>query len=325
MKRFSATILFIITFFLPSHAQEITVSASFDSSRIYIGDQIWYSIKIEQPSNIHSSVKPIKDSLIKNIEILAGPVNDTTDIGSGRLRFTSKYLVTSFDSGYYRVPPVYAEITDDSGVKRFYSNYSVLEVIRVKISPQDTSAKIFDIIEPYRAPLTVGEILPWLLLAILIALLVWGAVWLFRKFRKPKGITAPVINPDPAHIIAFRDLEKLRDEKLWQNGEVKIYYTRLTEILRQYLENRFGVFSLEMTTYETLHALTRTGFKKDESYQMLKATLDGSDLVKFAKYKPESADNETHFENAWKFVEITRQKEAVTGEGEPENRKEGNL
>ncbi len=72
------------------------------------------------------------------------------------------------------VPPFYAEIADAGGIKRFHSDYSFLEVIRVKIAPQDTSTKIFDIIKPYRAPVTIGEILPWVLLAAVAAALIWG-------------------------------------------------------------------------------------------------------------------------------------------------------
>jgi hypothetical protein len=325
MKRFSAIIFFLIAICSLSQGQEVTVSASFDTSRIYLGDQTWYSIMIEQPVNAKVSMMPIKDSLVKNIEILTGPLTDTLNIGNGRQRLTSKYLITSFDSGYYRVPPVFAEIESESGIKRYYSDYSLLEVLRVKITPPDTASKIFDIIKPYKAPLTIGEILPWLLLVILIAALVWGGIWTFKKFRKIKGMPEPVINPDPAHVIAFRNLERLRDEKLWQSGEVKLYYTRLTEILRQYLEDRFGVFSLEMTTSETLDALVKTGFKKDESFQLLKGTLNASDLIKFAKYKPEPADNETHFDNAWKFVERTMQKEEIVSEIENNKKKEESL
>ena len=63
--------------------------------------------------------------------------------------------------------------------------------------------------------------------------------------------------------------------------------------MRQYLENRFKVYSLELTTSETLDALVRTGFKKNESYNQLKSVLTAADLVKFAKYKPEPAENES--------------------------------
>ena len=145
--------------------------------------------------------------------------------------------------------------------------------MRVKIAPADTSLKIFDIIQPYRAPVTIGEIIPWLLIIVLLGVLTWAAIKYIPRLKKNKTWVEPIINPDPAHVIAFRELEKLRDEKLWQKGEIKTYYTRLTEILRQYLENRFSVFSLELTTSETLEALVRTGFKKMRFTVSLKQSL----------------------------------------------------
>jgi hypothetical protein len=187
----------------------------------------------------------------------------------------------------------------------------VLEVARVRLTPPDTSAKIFDIAPPYRAPLTLGEILPWILLALLAALIVWAIIKLVRKFKKTKKEVIAPVNVEPAHIIAYRELEKLQGEMLWQKGEAKKYYTRLTEIIRQYLENRFQVYSLELTTSETLEALVKTGFKKNESYIKLKSVLTGADLVKFAKYKPEPIENETSFSNSWDFVSATKVIEEV--------------
>ncbi len=73
----------------------------------------------------------------------------------------------------YFVKPVFAEMKDEGGVKRFFSDYSFLEVARVKMAPPDTSSKIFDIAAPYRAPLTLGELLPWILLVLLVSLIIW--------------------------------------------------------------------------------------------------------------------------------------------------------
>jgi len=199
------------------------------------------------------------------------------------VKIIEKYLITSFDSGFYQVPPVYAELKSEEGIKRFYSDYSQLEVMRIKIAPADTTAKIYDIIGPYRAPLTLGEIIPWVLILLLLAVLIWTGIRLLRKLRRKKSGIEEVVIKEPAHVIAFRELEKLRDDQIWQKGEIKQYYTRLTEILRQYLENRYNVFSLELTTAETLDALVKTGFKKDTSYNQLKTILTGADLVKFAK------------------------------------------
>jgi hypothetical protein len=229
----------------------------------------------------------------------------------GRTKIIEKYLITSFNSGIYQIPPVFAEIKNENGLKRFYSDYSQLEVMRVKIAPADTATKIFDIIKPYRAPVTLGEILPWVLIISLLGVLIWLLLRYIRKHRKSTTGVEIIANPDPAHVIAFRELEKLREDKLWQKGEVKYYYTKLTEILRQYLENRFRVYSLELTTAETLAALLKTGFKKDGSYNQIKTVLTGADLVKFAKYNPEPSENESHFQNSWDFVLATKEDEVI--------------
>jgi hypothetical protein len=299
-------VLLLFQLFASASAQDVNVKSAFDSARIFIGDQIRFTVTIEKPAGVKLILPALKDTLIKNIEIVSGPVVDSTSLG-GRIKIIQRYLVTSFDSGRYQVPPVFAEIKNDNGLKRFYSDYSVLEVMRVRIAPPDTISKIFDIVKPYRAPVTVGEILPWVLILTLIAALVWLAIRYIRKLRSTGKEPEIILNPDPAHIIALRELEKLRDEKLWQSGEIKKYYTRLTEVLRQYLENRFRVYSLELTTGETLDALVKTGFKRDGAYSQLKSILTSADLVKFAKYNPEPSENDSVFQESWDFVLATRE------------------
>jgi hypothetical protein len=308
--RHIAGLLIIFSFVVTAGGQDVRVTTAFDSARIFIGDQIRFTVTVEQPEGLKLELPAFKDTIAKNIEVVSGPQIDSSRLG-GRIKIIQKYLITSFDSGRYQVPPVFAELKNESGLKRFYSDYSLLEVFRVKIAPTDTVAKIFDIIEPYRAPVTLGEVLPWVLIAVLLATLTWFAVRYFRKLKRP-GPKAEILTfPDPAHIIAIRELEKLRDEKLWQKGEIKLYYTRLTEILRQYLENRFRIFSLEMTTSETLDALVKTGFKKDGSYHQLKSVLTDADLVKFARYNPEPAEHESVFLESWSFVQNTKEEPSI--------------
>jgi len=314
MKRLFFPIYILLTIISATNGQDVKVSASFDSSRIFIGDQIKFTVSVDQPSDLKLKLPFLKDTLVKNIEILSGPIVDSSSNQDGRIKIVEKYLITSFDSGLYQIPPVFAEMKNENGLKRFYSDYSRLEVMRVKIAPADTTATIFDIIKPYRAPVTVGEILPWVLLILIFGTLVWAALRFLRKLKKSKTGPVTIVDPDPAHVIAFRELEKLRAEKLWQKGETKNYYTKLTEILRQYLENRFRVFSLELTTAETLEALVRTGFKKNGSYNQLKTVLTGADLVKFAKYYPEPSENESHFQSSWDFVLSTKENEVINGE-----------
>lgn len=304
MNRFFI-IIFCLIIFPVAHGQDVKVTSEFDTSRIFIGDQINFKITVDQPLGIKLDLPYFRDTLVKNIEILSGPLVDSSK-KDGRVLITEKYLITSFDSGFYHIPPVFAEIKNENGLKRFFSDNARLEVMRTNVAPADTTAKIYDIIEPYRAPVTLGEILPWVLLAGLAAALIWLAIVYIRKLRKPKDIKEEVINPDPAHVIAFRELERLKEEQLWQRGEIKSYYSSLTEILRKYLENRYEVYSLELTTSETLDALFRKGFKKDNSYNQLRSVLTVADLVKFAKYKPGPEEHEAHFQHAWEFVDTTK-------------------
>jgi hypothetical protein len=298
-------LLFLVTH-LAVKGQEVTVTAAFDTTSILIGDQINFSVMVDQPAGLELSLPFFKDSLKRNLEILSGPEIDTAEISENKIRITEKYLVTSFDSGLYQIDPVYAEINDSSGIKRYYSEYSVLKVARVQLTPPDTVTNIFDIVGPYRAPVTLGEIMPWVIVAMLAMAFAWLLIRFVNKHKgKKKEVTEPV-NIEPAHVLAFRELEKLRDEQLWQNGETKKYYTRLTAIIRQYLENRFRVFSLELTTSETLQALVKTGFKKGEPYNKLKSVLTGADLVKFAKYRPEPYENDVCFTDSWNFVAATK-------------------
>ena len=307
MKRFFAILLYIYVSLSGVNAQEVKVTAAFDSSRIYVGDQTNFTVTIDKPVSYLLSIPLFRDSLRKNIEILKGPLVDTSFLKDGRMRIRQEYLVTSFDSGYYQVPPVYAEMKGENGIKRFYSDYSQLEVMRLKITPPDTASKIFDIIKPYKAPLTAGEVLPWVLMFLLLCAALWYLIRIIKNIRRKKTGEVAVASPDPAHVIAFRQLNQLKEDKLWEKGELKGYYTRLTEIVRLYLENRFNVYSMELTTVETLAELKKAGFKEDESYRKLRTVLTGADLVKFAKFKPAPSENELQFNYAWDFVEATKQ------------------
>lgn len=307
MKRFLTGILLLILLFPALKSQDVFVSSAFDSTRIYVGDQINFTVTIEQPADTELKLPVFTDTIIKNIEVLKGPDVDSISIGNGRVKIIEKYLVTSFDSGLYQIDPVFAESRNADGIKRFFSDYARLEVRKYRVAPSDTTSRIYDIIGPYKAPVTVSEVLPWALAAIILAALVWALVVFIKKRKLVKSGSPVIVNPDPAHVIAFRELEKLRSEELWQKGQYKQYYTRLTEILRQYLENRYKVYSLELTTSETLHALLKTGFRKNDDYERLRTVLTGADLVKFAKYVPENDENELNFRIAWDFVDATKE------------------
>ncbi len=307
MKNFRLICLFTAVFALNARAQDVLVEARFDTSSIFIGDQIKFSITADKPSGVELILPFFYDTLVKGIEILKGPVIDSSQLDNGYVRIKHEYLVTSFDSGFYQVPPVYGETKSESGIRRYYSDYSWLKVIRVNITPPDSSSAIFDIIDPGKVPLTADEILPWILLIAGIGFAIWMLIRLVKRYiKREKAMVKPEIK-EPAHVIAFRELDKLKDAKLWQKGEVKQYYSRLTEIIRQYIMNRYLISALELTTIEILNALLEKGIKEDEIFRKLRTVLTGGDLVKFAKYQPEPSENELHFDYAWDYVKATMQ------------------
>jgi hypothetical protein len=225
--------------------------------------------------------------------------------------------VTIWEPGIYnmgRFPALYA---DKNVVDTLFS----VDSLRIFVNTFDIDLekdKPYDIKPQTKVPLRFGEISGWLALA-LAALAVLGvAVWLVVKYR---GRLAPLLGgagpPLPPHVEAIRRLEALRNQKLPQNGRHKQYYSGLTDILRTYLERRFGIGAMEMTSTEIMEALEvprRAGEVDSKRFDDLAALLATADLVKFAKMIPGEAEVDGDYYNAYYFVEET--KAVVEGQAE---------
>jgi LPS O-antigen subunit length determinant protein (WzzB/FepE family) len=150
-------------------------------------------------------------------------------------------------------------------------------------------------------PIPHGWWLLWALLAVAVAV----ALWLYlRKRAKPE--TAVVEPPLTPYEQAIQALQQLLDENLIERGEVDAFYTRLSDIVRQYLEDRFHLRAPERTTEEFLYEVARDNTLMQEHKDLLGRFLRESDLVKFARFQPEQTDMRRAFEAARKFIEDTR-------------------
>lgn len=308
----SILLTLLLCLHISGNSQEVSVKTSFDTTSILTGDQINFTVTLEKQSDLSLSLQNLKDTLVSGIEILKGPFTDTVQLSDSRISIRDRYLITSFDSGKYEIAPVYAEMMTGEGIKRFYSNYNYLLVKRPDITPSDTTAKYFDIIGPYKVPLSAGEILPWLL-ALLIA--ATGSFFLYKYLKNKKKKVTDMVTEEPteaAYIIAYRSLEKLKNEKLWQKGLFKDYFSRISDILRTYLDQRFSMISMESTTGEIIDDLTRTNYVENEPLERLKSVLELSDMVKFAKHLPDPADCELAMDDSWSFVSLTRKEQNKT-------------
>ena len=109
---------------------------------------------------------------------------------------------------------------------------------------------------------------------------------------RSEGSSGLPVPAEPAHVIALRELTRLKEEELWQKGEMKEYYSRLSDILRRYIDNRYGISSPELTTDETVRMLQKAAVTTHGQMTLVKELLSLSDMVKFAKYLPRASMHE---------------------------------
>jgi len=269
-----------------THAQVIKA----DSTQFLIGSKI--DLTIEVPYSDGDIIKwPVfSDTITHSIEILSKTAPDTVLIKeSGKKTIRQVLSITSFDTGFIIVPPIPFEIKKNGGQPELYKTEPLLlEVQKMKIN---SSADIKDIKPIFKAPYTFRDFLPWIILLLIVASITWGIRYFIKK-RKQAALNAPVIKLKiPVWDLAYQKLEVLKTEKLWQQGHIKEYYTRLTDILREYFELRFNVSASEMTSGEILESM-RSYIKDPEAWESLRNLLFLSDMAKFAKAQPSPQENE---------------------------------
>ena len=244
-------------------AQEVAVEARLDTTDILIGDQIKLNIGFTMPLDYRVIWPFYQDTLTRNIEIIGQSAVDTLIHESENLvNMFQTITITAFDSGYYYIPPLkfHYQPIDDTG---FTEVASMPMYLRVHTMEVDTAQAIKAIKPPLGAPLSFKEILPWLLIGFAAAVVIFLIIYIIRKHRKKEPIfkiwTKPLL---PPHVIAINELEELKLRKLWQAGKTKDFYTKLTDIIRVYVEGRFGVKAAEMTTDEIMEGIRNTDITK---------------------------------------------------------------
>ncbi len=298
-----------------SVAQNIQATAIISNNSIKLGEQVQLNININYNANSGKHIiinwPQFTDTIIKQIEIVAQSKVDTVIADSTnpyRLTLRKAFLITSFDSGSWTIPPFkFSSNNDSSGV---YTQALTLNVSNIAV---DTSLNIKDIKPILEVNYTWID---WIkdnvytiitVLAAIIVLII--IVYYIRKKLKNKPIEIiPEAPKLPPHIVAIEKLDKLKNEKLWQEGKLKLYHSSLTDILREYIENRFKMQAMEQTTDEILYGFRNVAID-EESKGKLKQILFLSDLVKFAKEHPLPNENEMSMSNAYDFINGTKKEE----------------
>lgn len=308
----SLSILQLLLLSFSATAQQPKASVTLDNSNIEIGQQVQLKLSIQYKVDNGKQIKidwpELSDTIRKEIEIVAQTKIDTIiPDSSDMFRFvqTKTLYITSFDSGYWVMPPFKFTVNGDTN--GIFTEPLLLQVNTIQV---DTTLAIKDIKAPYEEDYSW---LDWLkdnkymalgiFLGVNVLLLI--IYFILKYFNKSKPPIVVVEVPKvPAHIIALEKLEKLKQEKLWQEGKLKLYHITISEIIREYIENRFKIQALEQTTEEILFGFRNVSID-EESKNKLKQVLILSDLVKFAKEQPLPNENELSWTNAYDFVKGT--------------------
>jgi hypothetical protein len=299
ISRLSFILLLALLGYLPVHSQFVELKTQLDTNQIRIGEQFHLDIEILQPAGVSIMFPEIKDTLMTNVEVLQSFPRDTI-AEDENLKINQRYRLTSFDSGFYEIPPLKFYIRSEQWIDSLESNPMYLLVHSVAVD-----STIYDVKSPIHMPVSFLEVFPFIVGGLVLVAAIYFTVRYLRRRKRQKGIFTPDRPEDPAHVIALRELDQLREEKLWQRSEFKPYYTKLTDTIRRYMERRYNIPAMEMTSYEILD-IWKQGEKPDEDLSAkLNRLLNLADLVKFAKEKPLASDNEENLDRAYEFVKKT--------------------
>ena len=234
-------------------------------------------------------------------ELLDPPATQTTAAADGGVESRLELQVAAFELGELSFPSLNVEVVDAEGEATTLATEAV--PVAVESVGRDEGGDIRDIKGPLAIPFAVVTLLPWI--AVLLALAA-AAAWLYRRHRRrarPEALV-PTLPPRPAHEVAREALDALEAAGLLERGEIKTYHIRLSDIVRVYVEGRFRVDAMEMTTGEVLDGLLRTDADRG-AVADVRRVLDRCDLVKFAKLRPAIPECRELLPLAWRVVEVT--------------------
>ena len=247
--------------------------------QVTLGDEIKLFIQIERPKGY--SIEPLSPQLplgpfeIKNIEVFS------YDESSPIVRQTFLLKLTVFQLGQVTIPPHPIHFTDSAGRSQTLWTEPVL--IQVKSVIKDPKAKTD--IRPIKGPVSLDLSMIRTAVFGLLAFLLLSGLIIKIVLRRKHQMIMDLESLKPPHERAMLELERLQAKPFLSEGKVKEYYSELADILRRYLDRRFKIETLELTTFEITRDLKMREFNPD-LLEKIREFLENSDLVKFAKFIP---------------------------------------
>jgi len=282
-------------------AQSPRVRTELDTAVVSVGGRMEFTVRVEHDPTA-SVVWP--DSFdLGPVEVLGAETLSPVSEG-GRAISGTRFALAAFEVGDLEIPSfdILVEASDGSSTTLSTSPY----LITVQSVGLDEGGDIRAIRGPLGIPLSVIYVLPWILLLVLLGAL---GYWLWVRRRPAEaGPRRSVVIPSFPHEDAYQALDRLEASGLVERGEIKEYHILASEIIRTYVEGRYDVYALEMTTGEVIEGLHGTGVPED-AVQGFGWFGSRCDLVKFAKLRPSPEACGDSLDAARTFVDRTRPRE----------------
>jgi hypothetical protein len=282
-----------------SAAANFKVTANADSSVIEMGDRTMVHVSVTAPTANAIPVEEFKPNTTYHGVDIIDVNSDTTALTGGGSRVEYNVLIQAFDPGMVTLPPFRFALGTDTAE----SDIVTLKVTEVDLDSLTTINPMESIVAPNSK---WYDVIPdwwyWVVIGLAVVAIGMGLYILYRKNGSIIIKRKPVI---PPYELAIQQLNELRTQKLAELGQEKEYYTRLTDILRQYLDGRFGINAMEMSSTQILYSIKHNDETK-MSTEQIQQILEIADFVKFAKVRPLPDDNIKTFNSALDFVEATK-------------------
>ncbi len=289
--------------------EKVRLTLATDRQTVGIADPLILRLTVETPLDTVVVFPPVTDKLGPFRVLRHQPSGPVTSAPHTQ-QWKQDYTLEAEEVGEHTIPPLTITFQDaDTSVPQQLKT-DPLTIHVTSVLPDDADVTAPQDIAPPVALVRRG-VPPgvWIVVGVLLGLGLIGSLWYLYQRRRRR--TAAPVPAQPAHVLALQALQRLQREDLITLQRLEEFYVRLSDILRRYVERRFGLRAPEQTTEEFLAAVLATGGLIATHGDLLATFLQHCDLVKFARHQPSSSDMQRALDSARDFVEQTAETQAV--------------
>ena len=290
---------------------QVSVEAQIDSIEIFVGQQVHLTLTAHAKENAKVEFPVFQPSqyITPGVEVLNSEQRPDVSQDNGFMSRSMVYTLTSFDDTLYYLPPMTVKIDG----KPYKSKSLALKVLTIEVDtvhvdqffgPKDVQDNPFQWSD--------WSLSFWLSVLMLVLLAVTYYLYLRLRDNKPIIKTIRIVKRLLPHQKAMKEIEQIKADKMVSSENSKEYYTKLTDTLRKYIEERYGFNAMEMTSSEIIEKLTAT--QDENAISELRQLFLTADLVKFAKYSTLINENDRNLVNAIDFINQTKQEDVPVEE-----------